>query len=188
VWVRARGQYLLNFNARLADVAQPLFRIFFQALPQQMADGRGRGIGQRGPRRRGPQRGSDRVGHRLARKRSASRQHLVQHASERPDVGALVDRLAARLLRAHVGEGAENDALTRAADRHRRRLRQILTRRRIARRRLRQAEVEHLHDAGWRDLILAGLRSRWTMPFSCAASSASAIWRAMSSASFRGRP
>ena len=27
-------------------------------------------------------------------------------------------------------------------------------------------------------LMLAGLRSRWTMPFSCAASSAAAIWRA----------
>ena len=33
---------------------------------------------------------------------------------------------------------------------------------------------------------LAGFRSRWTMPFSCAASSASAIWRAISSASSTG--
>ena len=32
----------------------------------------------------------------------AAGQHLVQHAAERPDVGALVDRLAARLLRTHV--------------------------------------------------------------------------------------
>ena len=38
-------------------------------------------------------------------------------------------------------------------------------------------------------LIFAGFRSRWTMPFSCAASSASAIWRAMASASVeRHRP
>ena len=37
-----------------------------------------------------------------------------------------------------------------------------------------------------RSLILAGLRSRWMMPCSCAASSASAIWRAMASASSRG--
>ena len=35
-------------------------------------------------------------------------------------------------------------------------------------------------------LMLAGFRSRWTMPFSCAASSASAIWRAMVSASSSG--
>ena len=36
-------------------------------------------------------------------------------------------------------------------------------------------------------LILAGFRSRWTMPFSCAASSASAIWRAMANASAQRR-
>ena len=35
-------------------------------------------------------------------------------------------------------------------------------------------------------LMLAGLRSRWTMPFSCAYSSASAIWRAIGSASSIG--
>ena len=37
-------------------------------------------------------------------------------------------------------------------------------------------------------LTLPGLRSRWVIPFSCAASSASAIWRAMFRASFRRRP
>ena len=35
-------------------------------------------------------------------------------------------------------------------------------------------------------LMLAGFRSRWMMPFSCAASSASAICRAMASASVGG--
>ena len=49
---------------------------------------------------------SNRVGHRLAGKRDASGQHLVEHAAERPDVGAFVDRFPARLLRAHVGRGA----------------------------------------------------------------------------------
>ena len=37
-----------------------------------------------------------------------------------------------------------------------------------------------------RSLMFAGLRSRWTMPRSCAASSASAIWRAIGSASSSG--
>ena len=37
-------------------------------------------------------------------------------------------------------------------------------------------------------LMLAGLRSRWMIPFSCAASSASAICRAIASASGRGVP
>ena len=42
--------------------------------------------------------------------RAAARQHLVQHAAEGPDVGALVHRLAARLLRRHVRRGAEDHA------------------------------------------------------------------------------
>ena len=37
-----------------------------------------------------------------------------------------------------------------------------------------------------RTLMFAGLRSRWMIPCSCAASSASAIWRAIGKASSRG--
>ncbi len=37
-------------------------------------------------------------------------QHLVEHDAERPDVGALVDGLPARLLGRHVGRGAEDHA------------------------------------------------------------------------------
>ena len=53
-------------------------------------------------------------------------------------------------------------------------------------RELRQAEVEHLHRAVGRTLIFAGFRSRWMMPCSCAASRASAICRAIGSASSSG--
>jgi hypothetical protein len=35
-------------------------------------------------------------------------------------------------------------------------------------------------------LMVAGFKSRWTMPFSCAASSATAIWRAADSATRTG--
>ena len=38
---------------------------------------------------------------------------LVEHAAERPDVGALVDRPPARLLGAHVGNGPEDHARRR---------------------------------------------------------------------------
>ena len=50
-------------------------------------------------------------------RKAAAGQHFVQHAAEGPDVGPLVDRLAARLLGAHVGGRAENHAVARAADR-----------------------------------------------------------------------
>ena len=46
----------------------------------------------------------------LAWERALASQQLVQHAPERPDVRALVDRLALRLLRTHVCGGAEHHA------------------------------------------------------------------------------
>ena len=48
-----------------------------------------------------------RVGDRVAGERRQAGQHFVEHAAERPDVGPLVDRLAARLLGTHVRRGAE---------------------------------------------------------------------------------
>ena len=54
-----------------------------------------------------------------SREGCAARQHLVKDTAERPDVGALVDGLSARLLRAHVGRGAEDHALACRADGHR---------------------------------------------------------------------
>ena len=99
-------------------------------------------------------------------------QHLVEHAAERPDVGAPVDRFAARLLGAHVGGRAEDHAGRSPAghvmvgD-----IRQASRRpARFAFERFRQAEVEHLHGAVGTTLMLAGFKSRWMMPCSCAAS------------------
>ena len=46
----------------------------------------------------------------LALERALAGEHLVEHAPERPDVAALVHRLAPRLLRAHVSGGAEQHA------------------------------------------------------------------------------
>ena len=81
--------------------------------------------GQRGPIGLAFKNADERVGDRVAVERAPARQHLEQHAAERPDVGALVDRLPARLLGAHVGRRAENAALRRAVERARRRLRQV---------------------------------------------------------------
>ena len=60
-----------------------------------------------------------RVGHGFPIERLPAGQHLVEDAAKGPDVGALVDRPAARLLGAHVGRGAENDAVVSAAERDR---------------------------------------------------------------------
>ena len=54
------------------------------------------------------------LGDAVARERRRAGQHLVEHAAERPDVAALVDRPSARLLGAHVRRGAEQHAVLRA--------------------------------------------------------------------------
>ena len=46
----------------------------------------------------------------LALERSLTREHLEEHAAERPDVAALVGRPSLRLLRAHVRRRPENHA------------------------------------------------------------------------------
>ena len=63
----------------------------------------------------------ERVGDVVAGERARARQHLVEHGAERPDVGALVDGLAPRLLGRHVGGGAEDHARLRHRGRRDRR-------------------------------------------------------------------
>ncbi len=117
---------------------------------------------------------ADRVGDGLAIERLAAGEHLVEDAAERPDVGALVHRPAARLLRAHVGRRAENDAVLSAGP-------SVIVgewaRSGVAPSPsvLANPKSRTLTTPDGVTLTLAGLRSRWTMPLSCAAESASAI-------------
>ena len=60
-----------------------------------------------------PHHGCEHIGDGLAANQPPSREHLPQHHPECPDVRARVDRFAASLLGAHVGGGAEDDALDR---------------------------------------------------------------------------
>jgi len=115
---------------------------------QQQPDMRGRRQRQCVPQRLGAENGSDGVGDGVALERDAARQHLVQHTAECPDVGPLVDELSPRLFGAHVGGRAEDHAVARAADRDRRRMREIGAR--FLNGSLGQPEVQHLDDAGRR--------------------------------------
>ena len=110
-------------------------------------------------------------------KQRAARQHLEQHHAERPDVRALVDGPAARLLRRHVGGGAEDHAALGARRRRRASGEFVGARRALDSRSSAFARPKSstFTTPSGVILMLAGFRSRWTMPFSCAASSASAI-------------
>src|SRR5262245_26805554 len=58
----------------------------------------------------------ERLRRRLGLKRAAPGEQLVERQPERKLVGAEVDGAAARLLRAHVGHGADDDAGLREGD------------------------------------------------------------------------
>jgi hypothetical protein len=103
----------------------------------------------------------DGVGGRNGTERGDAGQRLEQYAPECPDVGALVDRLAACLLGTHVGNRAEDHPVDRRVDRRQRRRAGIGGR---AQRRLGsgirfgQAEVEQLHITGSSDTDVGRLQ------------------------------
>ena len=150
------GHHLFERDARLPDVAQAVPRVALEATTEQAAQGR-RGFGREAaPVGLLPEHASQHVGDHLALEQRPSGQHLEQDDSERPDVGPLVDRLAARLLGSHVGRRAEQDA----------RLGVVLSDRRGERRaardalalpRLGEPEVEHLDRAVGPDADVGGL-------------------------------
>ena len=81
--------------------------------------------------------------------RALAGQHLEQHAAERPDVRALVDRLPASLLGAHVGRRPENAPVSGSA---RASPTELGSRSRIQTNshRLGQSEIEHFRPQGAR--------------------------------------
>ena len=114
----------IEFVLYFGDVAQTLLWILLEAPLQHTAHGVGCCLGHRGPVRFAAPNRCDRIGNGFSAKRRLARQHFVQHASKRPDVGPLVDRFATSLFRAHVCGGSKNDVGTSGSDRHRRRVRQ----------------------------------------------------------------
>ena len=80
-----------------------------EAAAQQTTNAQRRGQRQRGPVGVALENGRD-ASEVVRPDEGAAGEHFVEDAAERPDVGAFVDRLAARLLRTHVGGRAENQA------------------------------------------------------------------------------
>ena len=103
----ARGS--LDGDARVADRLQALLAVAHQAAssscPARPAASAGSGL-HRGRRSST----SASVSEIVSPAKAAAGQHLEQHDAERPDVGAPVGLLPARLLRAHVGGRAEDHA------------------------------------------------------------------------------
>jgi hypothetical protein len=108
----SRPYDVLQQQAHVADVAQPLFRISLQAAHEQRThlSGQARQI------RLIANHLSENFSHIFALEQMLAREQFVQHNAKGPDVGTLIDRLfPARLLRRHVGGGAKNHAGLRHA-------------------------------------------------------------------------
>ncbi len=91
---------------------------------------------------------SDHVGDRLSLEGRMTAQAFEEQAAERPDVGAAIHDLPARLLGAHVGCGPEDDSLGRAGEGHGGRGGQIRGRAALRRAPFREPEIEDLHVPG----------------------------------------
>ena len=184
---RAADQFI-DLNARVSDRLEPRLRILpHTSVQQAREEPRRRRAGSAANRARARSRSRSRPRSSSPSKAGAAGQHLVEHDTERPDVGALISRLARRLLGTHVGRRAEDHSFPSS-----RRLvivgdcvRSVVPRRRSvhASRDQSPALSRCRPDV---ILIFAGFKSRWMIPCSCAASSASAICCAIVSASSSG--
>ena len=105
---------------------------------------------------------------RRAGERAAARRDLVEHEPEREQIRALVERLAAHLLGRHVGRRPDRSppAMVSAAI--------VVVGAASSSTSFATPKSSTFTSPRAVTKMLAGLRSRWTMPRACAASSASA--------------
>ena len=166
-------------DASLADRLKPLFRVALETTREQSTYLIRRGGGQRCPIRIVTRDCGQRVGNRLAREHRPAGKHLVEHAAERPDVGAAgrqahlapvrgscrprVPRMTPDCVAWTVGEFVASRASS-------------LQHGSIA---FASPKSSTFTVPSGRTLMFAGFRSRWTIPCSCAASRASATCRAI---------
>jgi hypothetical protein len=109
-----RVRRLVDQSPGVADVAEPLSRILLETPSDEFAEARRHAC----EIRRVFEDGGNGFGGCVGLNQPPAGEHLVQHAAEGPDIGALVDSLSPRLLGRHVGGGSEQHAGLR--DRRRR--------------------------------------------------------------------
>src|SRR5262249_38668543 len=107
----ASGNDIVDFNTSVGDVMQTLFRVSCEAAPQELKDSSIGPVGHERPVGLTLENRSDEVRKGLAIERRLPGEHLIEHATECPDVRPFVDGFPAGLLRAHVGGRAKNDSL-----------------------------------------------------------------------------
>jgi hypothetical protein len=105
-----RIRRFLQQNARFSDVSQALPRITNEAALDQVTDSRLRFGRENLPLRFRTDHRGQRVADRFSAEEAIAGDHLPEDGAEGPDVGAAIHVLAARLLGAHVGGGAEDRA------------------------------------------------------------------------------
>ena len=108
--MRGTGEGILDHNARFTNVLQAALLVFLQAATQKITDQPWSLPGQCFERRLLHHDGSQNFRYVFTMERLLTRQHFVQHRTERPDVGAPVHSLTACLLWTHVGRGSDNDS------------------------------------------------------------------------------
>ncbi len=138
---------IVHQQSPIADRLQPSPGIFLETTAQHAAKTRRRRGRQCVPRRLRLEHRGQRVGDGLSGMKPLAREHFEEHHTKRPYIGAMIDRLSARLFRTHVRGRPEDDAHLRHRGSGDGRRQRWVARARRPFHRLRQTEVEHLHRA-----------------------------------------
>jgi hypothetical protein len=121
---RRRTGAIEQLEAGIARITHALARVLLQAVVQETARCVRCGRRQRAPIGLASDHRRQRVAEVVAGEGALAGEHLVDHATERPEVGAPVDRHPASLFRRHVGRRPEQHSHLgrRGGERKRRRL------------------------------------------------------------------
>ena len=166
VLFRSARHHFVQHEARIPDVAQPVLRTAREAAPQQVTDSGRRPRGQGRPVDLLSQDRGQSVGNGLAFEEPLAGQHFEEDDPERPDIGALVDRQTARLLRRHVRRRAEDHPeLGPVRGRQGRRLHQRRRARELGRGATARAGLHRLGQSEIEDLGLSFTGSLYVLRF-----------------------